>query len=116
MQQVQYRTSILFKSYRITHTRSCTIQSNENTQLCTKLFHSACLTVAVDKHKPLISYLVVKPRTDRQPFNGLFSRKTWVNRNQKGQINLDFNEARDDSLAVTSARPFANHLHLPPDT
>jgi len=28
---------------------------------------------------------------------------------------LDFNEARDDVVAVTSAGPYANHLHLAPD-
>jgi len=27
---------------------------------------------------------------------------------------LDFNESRDDGVAVASAGPFANHLHLAP--
>ena len=27
----------------------------------------------------------------------------------------DFNEARDDRMAVASAGPHANHLHLDPD-
>jgi len=31
---------------------------------------------------------------------------------QKGQTNRDFNEARDDGVAVASAGPYANHLHL----
>ena len=31
-----------------------------------------------------------------QPFNGLFSRTTWVSRYQKGKNSLDLNEARDD--------------------
>ena len=31
-----------------------------------------------------------------QPFNGLFSRTTWVSRYQKGITSLDLNEARDD--------------------
>jgi len=31
------------------------------------------------------------------------------------QANLDFNEARDDGVAVASAGPYANHLHLVPD-
>jgi len=30
-----------------------------------------------------------------QPFNGLFSRTTWVSRYQKGKTNLDFNGASD---------------------
>jgi len=32
------------------------------------------------------------------PFNGLFSRTTWVSRDQKGKTNLDLNEARDDGV------------------
>jgi len=28
---------------------------------------------------------------------------------------LDFNEARDDGVAVESAGPYANRLHLAPD-
>ena len=30
-----------------------------------------------------------------QPFNGLFSRTTWVSRYQNGKTNLDFTGARD---------------------
>jgi len=30
-------------------------------------------------------------------------------------MNLDFNEARDDGLAVAPTGPYANHLHLAPD-
>ena len=32
-------------------------------------------------------------RTSKQPFNGLFSRTTWVSRYQKGKTNLDFTGA-----------------------
>jgi len=32
------------------------------------------------------------------PFNGFFSRTTWVSRYQKGKTNLDLNEARDDGV------------------
>jgi len=32
------------------------------------------------------------------PFNGLFSRTTWISRYQKGNTSLDLNEARDDGL------------------
>ena len=32
---------------------------------------------------------------NKTPFNGLFSRTTWVSRYQKGKANLDFTEARD---------------------
>jgi len=57
-----------------------------------------------------------KPKqTDRHPFNGLFSRTTRVSRHQKGQTILDFNEGRDDEMAVASAGRHANHSHLSPD-
>jgi len=32
------------------------------------------------------------------PFNGLFSRTTWVSRYQKGKTSLDLNEARGDGV------------------
>jgi len=36
------------------------------------------------------------------PFNGLFSRTTWVNRHQKGKTSLDLNGARDDGVSGCS--------------
>jgi len=51
----------------------------------------------------------------QQPFNDLFSRTTWVSWYQKGKTILDFNEVRVDGVAVTSAEPYANHLHFAPD-
>jgi len=53
--------------------------------------------------------------TERHLFNGLFSSTTWVSQHQKGETILYFNEARDDGVAVASAGPYANHLHLTPD-
>jgi len=44
-----------------------------------------------------------------------FSRTTWVSQHQKRKTILDFNEARDDRVAVASAGPYANHLLLVPD-
>jgi len=37
------------------------------------------------------------------PFNGLFSRTTWVSRYQKGKTSLDLNEARDDGVLRCSS-------------
>jgi len=55
-----------------------------------------------------------KPK--KKTFNGLFSRTTWVRQHQKGKKTiLNFNETRDDGVAVASARPYANHLHLTTD-
>jgi len=48
------------------------------------------------------------------PFNGLFSRTTWVSWHQKGKP-FWITGARDDGLAVALAGPYANHLHLAPD-
>jgi len=39
----------------------------------------------------------------------------WVSQHQKGTTILDFNKTRDDGLAVASAGPYGNHLHLGPD-
>ena len=39
----------------------------------------------------------------------LFSRTSWVSRHQNGKTNLDFNEARDDGVAVASAGPYAKN-------
>ena len=52
------------------------------------------------------------------PFNGLFSRTTWVSWYQKGKTSLDLNEAKHDGVfgdAVASAGPYANNLHLAAD-
>jgi len=51
------------------------------------------------------------------PFNGLFSRTTWVSRYQKGKTSLDLNEARDDGVLGCSGISWtiANYLHLAPD-
>jgi len=34
------------------------------------------------------------------PFNGLFSRRTWVSGYQKGKTSLDLNDAIDDEALV----------------
>jgi len=49
------------------------------------------------------------------PFNGLFSRTTWVSWHQKGRTILDFTEARDDGVAVASAGPYADYTLLQTD-
>jgi len=40
----------------------------------------------------------ITPSYYTSPFNGLFSRTTWLSRYQKGQTNLDLNEARGDGV------------------
>ena len=39
---------------------------------------------------------LVRASTILHPFNGLFSRTTWMSRCQKGKTSLDLNEARND--------------------
>jgi len=53
--------------------------------------------------------------SERHPFNGLSSTTIWVSQHQKAYINLDFNEAREYGMAVASAGPYANLLHLTPN-
>ena len=51
---------------------------------------------------PLFAFCdIIPPSTNGlllHPFNGLFSRTTWVSRYQKGKTSLDLNEARDDGI------------------
>ena len=57
-----------------------------------------------------------------QPFNGLFSRSTWVSRYQKGKTNLDFTGARDSEwqrhqlghMQVCTSLRTDNHASTPP--
>ena len=59
-----------------------------------------------------------------QPFNGLFSKTTWVSRYQKGKTNLDFTEARDSEwqwqwhqlghMQVCTSLQADNHASNPP--
>ena len=58
----------------------------------------------------------------QQPFNGLFSRTTWVSRYQKGKTNLDFTGARDSEwqwhqlghMQVCTMLQTDNHASTPP--
>ena len=42
--------------------------------------------------------LLRERRGKGRPFNGLFSRTTWVSRHHKGKTSLDLHEARDDGI------------------
>jgi len=58
----------------------------------------------------------------QQPFNGLFSRTTWVSQYQKGKTNLDFTGARDSEwqwhqlghMQVCTSLLTDNHTSTPP--
>jgi len=57
-----------------------------------------------------------------QPFNGLFSRTTWVSQYQKGKTSLDFTGARDSQwqwhqlghMQVCTSLQTDNHASTPP--
>jgi len=57
-----------------------------------------------------------------QPFNGLFSRTTWVSQYKKGKTNLDFTGARDSKwqwhqlghMQVCTSLQTDNHASTPP--
>ena len=57
-----------------------------------------------------------------QPFNGLFSRTTWVSRYKKGKTNLDITGARDSEwqwhqlshMQVSTSLQTDNHTSTPP--
>jgi len=48
-------------------------------------------------------------------FNSLFSRTTWVSQHQKGKPFWILLEQEMMGVAVASAGPYANHLHLAPN-
>ena len=58
----------------------------------------------------------------QQPFNGLFSRTTWVSQYQKGKTDLDFTGARDSErqwhhlghMQVCTSLQTDNHASTPP--
>ena len=49
-------------------------------------------------HKPCSAYYASNAIYSTQPFNGVFSRTTWVSRYQKGKTSLDLNQAIDDGV------------------
>jgi len=57
------------------------------------LLHVKCFWAC--RGLPCLWHYVLLPL---HPFNGLFSRKTWVRRYWKGKTSLDLNEARDDGV------------------
>ena len=67
-----------------------------------------------DKLDPFITKAVTTNQTNIR-LTGSVSRTSWVSQHQKCSTNLDFNAERDDRVAVTSAGPYANHMHLTPD-
>ena len=53
--------------------------------------------------RPTTTTTTTTTTTAIHPFNGLFSRTTWVNRYKKGKTSLDLNDVRDDGVWGCSA-------------
>jgi len=70
----------------------------------------------------LCAQISTSQQQQQQPFNGLFSRTTWVSRYQKGKTNLDFTGARDSEwqwnqlghMQVCTLLQTDNHASTPP--
>ena len=71
---------------------------------------SPSLHLSHNKHITTVCQAAAHPLLD-----DLFSTTSLVSQHRKGYTNLDFNEARDDGVAMASAGPYANHVHLAPD-
>jgi len=59
-----------------------------------------------------VDYICPWPATSPAHISNNGLRVSWY---QKDKTILDFNEARDDEVAVASAGPYANHLQFDPD-
>ena len=72
-----------------------------NDTLQTSGRYTVTITNPNTNHNPNFFCINNVPFTKKQPphpFNGLFSRTTWVSRYQKSKTSLDLNETRDDGV------------------
>jgi len=103
----------------------CQIPFRHNVKYTTWI-GGCCAKVDTHNQVPVLStqagLTVVLIQQLLQPFNGLFSRTTWVSRYQKGKTNLDFTGARDsewqwhqlDHMQVCTLLQTDNHASTPP--
>ena len=96
-----------------------------------------CTSVQTDNHTSNLSLNLYRPdavllmpsqqcqsteQQQQQPFNGLFSRTTWVSQYQKRKTNLDFTGPRDSEwqwhqlghMQVCTSLQTDNHASTPP--
>jgi len=71
-------------------------QGNAKVESCVSADRRLLIVSRVDQ----VTFCNVQNYT--HPFNGLFSRTTWVSRYQKGKTTLDLNETRDDGAVGCS--------------
>jgi len=62
----------------------------------------------------VVCRLLISQSKDEHPFNSLFHNNLGKPAPERYTI-LDYNEARDDGMAVTSAGPYTYHLHFASD-
>jgi len=81
----------------VSHSVSCR-RSTMTKQLLVHMFWILCIGLVTALHRQETywnSSTQANTHTNTHPFNGPFSRTTWVSRYQKGKTNLDLTEARD---------------------
>jgi len=87
--------SISQTAYRFSTAHACDQQTHRHTQrprhICSNRPHPALVPV-------LWCGLIKLTTTVLHPFNGLFSRTTWVSRYQKGKTILDLNDATENRV------------------
>ena len=86
----------------MTHiTRRLTAKTRDqlrNPTLCNRVWATFTFLLRWSIHLSMFHTLLLLLLLLLHPFNGLFSRTTWVSRYQKGRTSLDLNEARDDGV------------------
>ena len=104
------------------------VPESQNPVMCTLKSAAKCYCFCIVGH--LTCNIILELTTNLynillillQPFNGLFSRTTWVSRYEKGKTNPDFTGARDSEWqwhqlghmqVCTSLQP-DNHASTPP--
>jgi len=111
--------------HQLGHTQVCTLLQTDNHASMPPLSFlqagspSCCPTNSVKALKVLQLQLLL---LQLQPFNGLFSRTTWVRRYQKGKTNLELTGARNsewqwhqlDHMQVRTSLQTDNHASTPP--
>jgi len=102
--------------YQLGHMQVCTsLQADNHTSTPPLSFlqagcPSCCPTNSIKALKANQTYI------HTHPFNGPFSRTTWISWYQKGKTNLDFTEARDSEWQwqVCTSLQTDNHASTPP--
>jgi len=107
MNDITCSTSRLVSSSSLSSTATVTLPLQQTVAVCTLLM------MTDDSRNRVVNNEIMLGKVQRQhQFYGLFFRTNWVSQYQKVRTILDFNDAKDDGVAVASAGPYVNHLHF----